>query len=200
MLVIRCLGKTHGGPVDPVKPEAKPGSLQNREPIQVADNRFEYRALIYRAMSIPDKVGHKWWYLVFKPFEDSYSEYKDWFETKKFPEWCRDKLKAANEALIWTVEKDATRHHVNMMIQTDRDLSDYHDHYWTGYCKLYCQPCYDRDDCIFYIFKEALTRPFIQYIDYYISTSTQLGGVKPNIGNSIIQATINRVRKALFNL
>jgi len=190
MLVIRFGGLSSGDPVDPAKPEAKHGSLLDKE---------QFRKLCNRAFSGPDLSGGKWWYLVFKPFEDAYDEYKDWFESKAFPEWCRDKFKTKSEPMIYTVEKDATRHHVNMLIYINRDLTNSHNDYWPGYCKLYCKPCYDYRDCVYYIFKEAQTRPFIEYHDYYISWKPTQTDDLPKHRPTLVQQAIERMRKALFD-
>jgi len=169
------------------------------KPKQSTDFRRQFDALVAQALTLPDiATPMKWWYLVFKPYDDVYDEYNDWFTTPKFPNWARDQLKSYSKHMIWTVEKDAKKHHVNMLIYTSQDLSIFHDYSYTGYAKVYCRPCLDYRDCVFYIFKEAYTRLFIQYNDYYISCPPQGTLIPERQKPSFVHKCVERARKALF--
>lgn len=207
MIVIRFNQITIESPLDSAKPKAEPGSLLYKEPKQdpkqnpetAPDFRSQFDSLVAHAQMGPDDAPpKKWWYLVFKPYEDMYAEYNEWYKSAKFPNWARDKLKKQAEHMVWTVEKDAKTFHVNMLVYTEHDLSDFHDYSYNGYCKVYCKPCHDYRDCVFYIFKEATSRLFIQYVDYYISQRDDHRTIVPKNKPSFVHACVARARKALF--
>lgn len=123
-------------------------------------------------ISSPDSQG-KWYYLVFKPFDDSYNQRASWFESSKWLDWVRKRF-LTERTVILTVEKYAKKHHVNAIVFSYRDLMYNHDKSVANKCKIHCQEVVNmltlptvRD----YIFKEAQLRMFHLYHDYYLRSN-----------------------------
>nr|CRY97183.1 hypothetical protein [uncultured prokaryote] len=172
MLVIRFGDEiiTNSGPQGSSVPQGSPGCYTTKAPKQepVVSQAAQFTKLIAECESLNASLAAgQWWYLVFKPFDDSYAEYRSFFESGQFPNWCRDKLRAKGD-LLYSVEKLASKHHVNMLVYSSHDLTDYHDYSWSGYCKVYATPCFDFGGITEYIFKEAKLRTFLPFVDYYI--------------------------------
>lgn len=121
-----------------------------------------------------DSYAHfsRWWFLTFKPYNDSYQKDTTWYQ-KKGLDYVR-KLLPKGRYLI-TREIDSEKVHINVLISTDKDLKDWHDKAGRKY-KIWCKPlddqCHDRVTIYDYITKEALTRPFEKYSDYIIYYGT----------------------------
>lgn len=207
MIVIRFGSITISEPKDHAEPKVEPGSLHTMAPKQVAimnpdkstDFRHQFDSLVAHAQTGYNPLtDHKWWYIVFKPFDDQYEYYHDWYTSAKFPNWARDKFKKQAKYMVWTVEKIAAKHHVNMLVYTSADLTPFHNSCFSGYCKLYCSIAHDQRDVSFYIFKEARDRLFVQYTDYYISWESAHRTIVPHNKTAFVHHCVERARKALF--
>lgn len=113
----------------------------------------------------------EWWCITFAPFDNAYSKNLQWFQSPAWLEACRRRYQPIAHIMIMTVEKMATKHHVNLLIKTDEDLSSHHGKKWNGKCPIHCEPPrVGTYHYMYYIFKEAKEREFIYNTDYYSYT------------------------------
>lgn len=114
-------------------------------------------------------TGHKWYYIVFAPYDKAYAKDKDWFSN-----YCVDKARkwahTKGSAFFVTKETDATKVHSNLLICSSLDLMKYHgrsayNKYRMNVSEL--SSLGDRRRVLTYITKESKARAFNLYQDYY---------------------------------
>lgn len=110
----------------------------------------------------------RWYFLVFKPFDWGYNLKMDWYMSPKWMDYVR-KLFPLESVIILTTEKNETKHHVNALVFSEHDLSTMHDKNISNKCKVYATVVNpgEQFNVRNYIFKEARTRVFMRYHDYY---------------------------------
>lgn len=113
---------------------------------------------------------HKWYFVVFKPFNRAYDKNPDWFAIKGL-DHCRKMFKSP-AAYILTREVNAEKIHINALVCTKENVCLRHD---KSYCNKYkihvnemTSVC-DRHRVLAYITKENTSRPYVNYLDYLIS-------------------------------
>lgn len=118
------------------------------------------RQLIKRTYEGP----YLWYYVVFKPYNRTYSRDPEWYQHKAM-DYCR-RFFSRPKILIQVKEQDATKTHVHALVCTDQKLIDGCS--MTRY-KLSVSLLHDIGDRIRtldYLVKESLKRQFIIYRDY----------------------------------
>lgn len=130
--------------------------------------------LFHNYNSVKKAMGHiiqrtyerpnEWYFLTFKPFNKNYERDLDWYTTKGL-DHCRKRVGKV-KAYIMTREIKATKVHINMIVVTDRPLSDELHEKQTNRYFIYCQKCINRFDTFEYIIKESKSRYFNKYVDY----------------------------------
>ena len=169
----------------------KPTTIGERLRTQLFEESYQsslveqYNDNVVRAGQIIDDIsprpGH-WYCIVVKPYDKQYAAKKPWFESPKFLDACLKRYRTSDvNACIATVEKTASKHHVNLLVHTDNNLEFiHHNMSWDGIGMVYCQqPVYTASCFMRYIFKESLRRPFIRFKDYSIFSRQPVGTV-PN--------------------
>lgn len=138
--------------------EAGAGALPNMDHYLIP-----MRQLISRTYENPIK----WYFVVFKPYNQTYSKKYDWYQSKGI-DWCRKLVKA--KGYIYTRELLADKTHINAIIASDSPPShnsDLGNKYKLYVTELFSRP--DRERVLNYITKESLSRPYIKWQDYIIS-------------------------------
>lgn len=114
----------------------------------------------------------RWYYIVCKPFDKQYQKHNKWFTTTQFMnsvkcslrKYCKD-----DEPDMFLVkEKDAPKHHINVLICTCADLN-FLDNKNNNKYKFYCRELIDQGDrsrVRDYMIKESKHRYFKEYDDY----------------------------------
>jgi len=160
---------------DPVR-EPKRSRIKERlrEQLFAPDHRIQFDSLIAKCCPLltdtywPDI---KWYYHVYAPLDKQYDNKRPWFESKKWLDFVRKRYSSSVWSLIMTVEKDASKHHVNVLFSTPGQPDPLpSDNIIDGYCYVHNEdvtPNTQLQVCR-YIFKEAKTRPFTLYEDYYL--------------------------------
>lgn len=142
--------------------EAKPSAAEGEsEAILKWYYHMEHmRNLIKRTYEVP----YKWYYIVFKPFNKTYSKDPAWYQYKSM-DYCR-KFFRLPRVLIQVKEEIAAKTHVHALVCTDQKMIDGYN--MTKY-KLSVSELSDIGDRIRtldYLIKESLNRQFIIYKDY----------------------------------
>lgn len=109
----------------------------------------------------------KWFYVVFKPFDDAYAKDVDWFAIKGLDK-CR-KMFSSAKCYILTRETQAKKVHINALVATTQDLLSRHEKNYGNKYKLHVSAVCDRASrltVLRYITKEAVGRTFVNYLDY----------------------------------
>jgi len=118
----------------------------------------------------PERLTHAWYYIVYKPFNRDYEKKRSFFESKKWIDFVR-KRHSDDTVKIISVEKMESKHHINVLCYSTRNLSLWHGINISGKGKLHVQMVEntheDRHNVLAYMFKEAKQRLFVQYDDYY---------------------------------
>lgn len=123
----------------------------------------EATTIIHRTYEHP----YKWYYVVFKPYNSSYEKDPDWYKVKGLGS-CRRSFKTP-KAIIMTREIVASKVHINVLVCTSSDVilrheKDYNNKYKLHVSLLLTQA--DRQNVLTYLWKEALNREFVRYLDY----------------------------------
>lgn len=116
--------------------------------------------------SISDSA--KWYYITFKPFDDSYAKLRNWYSVKGI-ESCASKVKSYKAKGLLTRETEAAKEHINALVCCDQDLTHLHDKVFNHKYKMYAVHAKDHEDrqrLFKYITKEFDARPAIKYKDY----------------------------------
>lgn len=151
--------------------------LFHDKPAETTDYQIQFNSLMSQCRPLLD-FGHsagQWFYDVYAPLEKQYAKKRTWFESKKWLDFVRKRYSCYTSSLIITCEKLATCHHINVLYQTlDQPPSLPEDNIINGYCYVHRQPVGLNDQYFVcsYIFKEAKSRPFILYEDYYLHQLT----------------------------
>lgn len=106
-----------------------------------------------------------WYYVVFKPFNKTYTKMLDWYTIKGLDS-CRKYFKKP-EVYILTREIDAEKIHINALVCTRTppvDGSVYNNKYKLHVSEL--STLGDRMRVLTYVTKEFYNRSFYQYLDY----------------------------------
>lgn len=131
-------------------------------PEQVAQAKL-WSHTIYRDSYNQDS---EWYSLTFKPFNRAFDKDPQWF-TNKSLDAVRKRLPRGIK--IITLETEATKPHINVLISTDIDMvAKFHDKNILHKYKVWCEPTQDKKWWFDYIFKESKNRPFESLKDYYI--------------------------------
>lgn len=110
------------------------------------------------------EMPHRWYFIVFAPFNKNYEKDIKFYATKGF-DHCRKKIGKV-KCMIMTREIQAKKIHINMLCCTTRALDQELKNLKTNRYSIYCRPAIDRRKALVYILKEARTRYFHEYIDY----------------------------------
>jgi len=115
--------------------------------------------------SYPDPLG--WYYLTFKPMDKPYETDFEWFKLKQLHK-VYDKFRPLCKIMWLTRETEETKIHINLLIYSEHDLTDWHEKIFFNRSKVWCKqiPCIHRFTVFKYIHKEAKIREFKYNLDY----------------------------------
>lgn len=108
----------------------------------------------------------RWYFVIFKPFNKSYSKDRDWFMHKSLD--STRKYFKKPRVLIGTKEIEAAKVHVNWLVCTDQKLVDGRNTSRHKLKVIELGDIGDRRRILDYILKEASLRQFQEYKDYII--------------------------------
>lgn len=152
--------------------ETASDSAQRSESVKLYNNGRLYGRHYYRLYSHFIKRSYeapsKWYYIVFKPFNDSYDDNKYQYPLGT----CSDYLRAQSTLGISSRESMSNKVHVNSLIVSTQDMLKLHGRNITKRglkYKLHVQhvsSLEDRMKVLQYMFKEADEREFVIYKDH----------------------------------
>lgn len=137
--------------------QAEPEAEANAE----AGAIVKWAQIIERTYEEPDK----WYLVVFKPFNKTYSKWLEWYTFKGLDN-CRKYFKRPT-AYIMTREIEAQKVHINALVCTSTPPVDgvvYNNKYKVYVSEL--STLGDRRRVLAYITKEFRNRPYNLYLDY----------------------------------
>lgn len=115
--------------------------------------------------------GKDWYYLVSKPFDASYKNDQDWFTSESYADNTATLLYRIDSEMDFLIvkEKNAIKHHLNVLISSDVDMIKHHDKnkYRARWHINKLSSIGDRTQVLKYILKEAKIRYFREDIDYW---------------------------------
>lgn len=180
-------------------------SAQRSESVKQYSRQYEqlvdmYSALTQRSYELP----YRWYYVVFKPFNDSYS--KDPYVYEYPLGTCSDYIRSKSELSISTREIKAAKVHVNSLVVSRQDLTRLDGTNITKRGLKYklhvslLESRQHRQNTLEYILKESAIRPFILYTDHIANAPK--GDAKGSNSNNISDDPDEpepKFTKSLFN-
>jgi len=118
----------------------------------------------------------KWYQIVCNPFDRQYVKYKNWYESGKFinsvinslKKYCKNSDPAGTDMFVVKEQMGCAKHHVNVLIASNYDLSVLHNKN-TNKFKWYTVQLYDLSDrrnVRDYMIKESKIRNLRELDDY----------------------------------
>lgn len=114
-------------------------------------------------------TNHTYYYLTFKPFNESYEKFFDWYQNRMVDNIFK-RYKKNSTYLFITKETQAAKIHCNLLIETKNDLLKELDKNIFNKVKIHVQKVkhgyHNRRAIVNYMTKEAKERPFEYYKDF----------------------------------